>query len=133
MWGSRKGNKVIIIDDEPDFIEMVKIRLEANGYKVITASGGHEGLAMIRSEKPRVIILDVMMPGMDGFEVAKEIKSDPDICNIPVIMLTALGVSFDIDHEENLKKAREAGVFSFLTKPFIPADLIDAVELAFKS
>jgi DNA-binding response OmpR family regulator len=103
--------KILIVDDEPDFVEMVTMRLEANGYDVISANDGASGLACAKTEAPNLILLDVMMPGMDGFEVLRQLSRDPATRAIPVIMLTAKGES------RSIFRAQEMGATDYLIKP----------------
>jgi two-component system alkaline phosphatase synthesis response regulator PhoP len=81
---------ILIIDDDTDFITSTKIMLEYVGYNVMSASDGHEGLEKALEEKPDLIILDVMMPGKDGYSVCREIKENPRICNIPIVIVTSI-------------------------------------------
>ena len=80
-----KKTKILIIDDEPGLIKMVRIRLEANGYEVVSARNGEEGIEKVKSEIPDLIILDIMMPKMDGYEVCNALKSDKRYSMIPII------------------------------------------------
>lgn len=104
--------KVLIVDDEADASIALRIALEAEGYSVIEAQDGYTGISMAQSETPDVILLDIMMPHMDGFEVYQRLKADPVLCSIPVIMLTAKG-GID-DKIEGL----EMGADDYVTKPF---------------
>lgn len=113
--------KILMIDDEPDFVEMVRMRLEANGYEVCTASAGEEGLKVAQAENPHLILLDVMMPGMDGFQVLRKLRSMPDTKYIPVIMLTARGES------KAIFKAQEEGVTDYLIKPCDAPALLETI------
>ncbi len=85
------GKKVLVVDDEPDIRNMLTVRLQANGFTVAAAANGREGLTMMEDFKPDLVILDVLMPEMDGFEVFKIMKKDPKKVDIPVLMLTARG------------------------------------------
>lgn len=87
--------KILCVEDDPDMIDYVRLILGKAGYSVIGAEGGEEGLAAMRSEQPDLILLDLMMPGMDGAEVLLHKKQDPSIADIPVIALTALDSPFD--------------------------------------
>jgi len=114
--------KILIVDDEPDFIEMIQMRLEANGYKVVSANDGLQGLEAARTEKPNLILLDVMMPGMDGFETIRKLRRDADTRGIPVIMLTARGES------PSIFKAQELGAADYLIKPCESDELLAMVK-----
>ncbi|MDW7730946.1 MAG: response regulator [Methanolobus sp.] len=104
--------KLLIVDEEIDALTALKVALEAEGYNVIVALDGFEGIEKARTENPDVILLDIMMPGMDGFEVCRRLKSDPSTDHIPVIMLTAKGETDD--KVEGL----ELGADDYVTKPF---------------
>lgn len=93
-------------------LETVKAQLESNNFKVVTAKDGQEGLDKVKEHKPDLIILDLMMPGMDGFEVCKSLKKDNKTASIPVIVLTAL------EQEEAAKKALSMGAEGYMVKPF---------------
>ncbi|MBN2110072.1 MAG: response regulator [Methanosarcinaceae archaeon] len=104
--------KLLIVDEEIDALTALKVALEAEGYNVIVARDGFEGIEKARTENPDAILLDIMMPGMDGFEVCKRLKSDPSSEHIPVIMLTAKGETDD--KVEGL----DIGADDYVTKPF---------------
>ena len=103
--------KILIVDDEPDIVTMVRMRLEAGGYAVISASDGNSGYSKAKSENPDLIILDVMLPGMDGYKVCRLLKFDQKYKRIPIIMLTAKGGKDDQDI------SRQVGADLFLNKP----------------
>lgn len=104
--------KILIVDEEIDASTALKVALEAEGYNVIEALDGYEGIRKAKSETPDVILLDIMMPGMDGFEVCRRLKADPASSHIPVIMLTAKG---EIDDKV---EGLELGADDYVTKPF---------------
>ncbi len=103
-----KNLKVLIVDDEPEFVELVKLRLEDNGYDVAIASDGKKGLEQIKQEMPDAVLLDIFMPGIDGLEVLKKIRSRDK--NLPVFIVTAFS------NEERFKKARKYNVSGFIGK-----------------
>lgn len=111
--------RILIIDDEPDFIEVIAMRLEANGYEVLRAYNGEEGLRTAVDEKPNLILLDVMMPGMDGFQTLREIRKTVGVRTTPVIMLTAKGES------KSIRRGQELGATDYLIKPFDAEDLLE--------
>lgn len=114
------GKTILLVDDEPDFVKMVKMRVEANGYEAVTAFDGVEGLKIAREVEPDLILLDVMMPRKDGYTVLRELKKDESTKNIPVIALTAksgMDGLFDIE-----------GVEYFVTKPFDADDLMAKIK-----
>ncbi|HHV71263.1 MAG TPA: response regulator transcription factor [Clostridia bacterium] len=111
--------KILLVDDEVSIVEFVKINLERAGYEVIAAYDGNEAIQLAKRERPALIILDIMLPGLDGFEVLREIRK---FSNVPVIMLTAKGE--DIDKILGL----ELGADDYLTKPFNPRELTARVK-----
>ena len=114
--------KILVVDDEIQLIELVQTRLEANGYEVITANDGEEGLEKAKSEEPDLILLDVMMPKMDGYKVCGLLKNDEQYRTIPVILFTGKAQE---DFEDVGKKA---GADAFITKPFEPPVLLAKIE-----
>lgn len=117
-----KNIKVLVIDDEPNIVKMVKSRLEANGYKVISAFGGQEGLQKAKVELPDLIVLDIMMPGMDGTQVGQALKLDASTKNIPVVFLTCL-----VEENEVPKQHVVAGNI-ILAKPFKAEELLEVIR-----
>jgi two-component system alkaline phosphatase synthesis response regulator PhoP len=115
--------KVLVVDDSPDVLLLCKVHLEYEGYAVVTAEDGHEALAAIAREHPDLVILDIMMPGMDGWEVLATIRETWDI---PVVMLTARGEGLD-----EIRGWRE-GAAGYVTKPFNPAALSVTVRKALR-
>ena len=110
MENSKK--QILIIEDEPDIQELLSFNLDNNGYKVYTASNGEKGLDVARKEHPDLILLDLMLPGINGLDVCRIIKSDQDTSGISIIMLTALG------QEEDIIKGVETGADDYVTIPF---------------
>ncbi|MDT8718144.1 response regulator transcription factor [Clostridium sp. 19966] len=104
--------KILVVDDEEHILELIKFNLESNGYKVITATNGLDAIKFAKAEIPHLMLLDLMLPGMDGYDVCKEIKRDSSIANMPIIMITAKG--------EELDKilGLELGADDYITKPF---------------
>lgn len=115
---------VLVIDDDPLMIEMVKDFLESHGYHVIPARTGQEALAKAEISKPDVLILDVMMPGMDGYETCRSLKQDARLSGVPVIMFTA---STDLKFNQ---RAFEAGADFCLSKPFEMDRFLNVVRMA---
>jgi two-component system alkaline phosphatase synthesis response regulator PhoP len=114
--------KILVIDDEEHILELIKFNLENNGYKVITAANGIDALKLARIEVPQLVLLDLMLPGMDGYDVCKEIRRDNSISSIPIIMITAKG--------EELDKilGLELGADDYITKPFSIRELLARVK-----
>ena len=116
-------SKILIADDEPSLRLLVRATLSANkSFELVETSDGNEALAKAQSEMPDLILLDVMMPGLSGFEVCERLKNDPKTKNITIIMLTAKGQQSDRDW------ALSVGTDYFLTKPFSPIELFNLIE-----
>jgi CheY-like chemotaxis protein len=109
---------VLLVDDEPNIRETLSFLLEMEGFRVVTASDGEEGLAKIRVFKPPVVLLDAMMPRRDGFDVCRMVKGDPGLSNVKVVILTALGQKADQE------KGKAAGADFYVTKPFDEDELL---------
>ena len=114
--------KIIIVEDSPTQREQLKDILETHGYQVIAASNGKEALGLLRSDKPNVVISDIVMPEMDGYELCKQIKTDVKLKDIPVLLLTALADPADVI------KGLECGADNFLTKPYDERVLFSRIE-----
>ena len=117
--------KILTCDDEKPIVRLLQVNFERQGYEVVVAYNGAECLEKVASEKPDLIVLDVMMPGMSGFEVLEKLKSNPDTNSIPVIMLTARAQDVDV------LRGWQSGVELYLTKPFNPMELIAFVKRIF--
>ena len=117
-----KSKKILVVDDEPGIVEIVRVNLEREGYDICEALDGQEGWDQVRSEKPDLVILDVMMPRMNGLELLERIEADPHICGVPVILLTVR--ARDMDVIQGLEK----GAVEYLTKPFDPLNLVRVVR-----
>jgi len=115
--------KILCIEDEPQMIELIKLILESKGYETIGAIGGQAGLEAMRREKPDLILLDLMMPEMDGGDVFYAMKEEVELRDIPVIVVTARAAPIDKVLWVNVAK-----VDGYVTKPFGPKDLLDTVE-----
>ncbi len=114
--------KILIVDDEPDFVQLLSIRLKSNGYDVISASDGESGLKKAQAEKPDLVILDALMPKINGFELCKRFRENESTKDVPLIMLTALA------QERDLSKGIKGGADCFITKPFNAVDLLHEIE-----
>jgi CheY-like chemotaxis protein len=123
------AKKILIVDDEPDAVDFAKEVLESEGHTVVTASDGTKGLAAMRREKPDLVVLDVQMPDMDGFEVFQEMKKDEAQKAMPVVMLTGIkekvGIGFSADEMKDYMGARPS---DYIEKPIDPAKLKEAVN-----
>ena len=116
------GKKILVVDDEPNIVRSLAYILKKEGYDVSTAKDGEQAMDMVRDSKPHFMILDVMMPRKSGYDVCEEVKSDPDLRDIHVMMLTAKGQVGD--REIGLSK----GADEYLTKPFSPRLILNKVE-----
>jgi len=116
------GTKVLIADDEPNIVVSLDFMMKREGYDVVVARDGTEALAMIRAEKPRLVLLDAMMPGMTGFDVCEAVRADPDLRETRILMLTAKG------RESDLARGTGVGVDAYVTKPFSTRDLVAKVR-----
>jgi len=114
--------RLLVIDDDLDLAKLTAIRLARAGHEVQSAHDGETGLAAIREFHPELVVLDWMMPGMDGIEVCTAVRADAEIAGTPLIMLTAKSAPADLD------RAFEAGVNAVITKPYTSADLVGRVS-----
>jgi len=113
---------VLVVDDEEDILELVRFNLAREGYVVSCATSGEDTLDISRTDKPSLIVLDLMLPGIDGLEVTRILKDDPETTNIPIIMLTAKG------EEADIVAGLELGADDYVTKPFSPRILVARVK-----
>ncbi len=114
--------KILIAEDERDIRDLIAFTLQFAGHEVITTSNGEEALQTVRAQKPQLVLLDVRMPKMTGYEVCKELKADPATQSIPVVFLSAKG------QESEIRNGLEAGAEQYLLKPFSPDQLIEQVN-----
>ncbi|RLJ65645.1 two-component system alkaline phosphatase synthesis response regulator PhoP [Lacinutrix venerupis] len=119
---NKKDIKILLVDDEPDILEIVGYNLSQEGYQVTTASNGIEGVALAKSEKPQLIILDVMMPKMDGIETCEQIRKLPELKNSLITFLTARGEDY------SQVAGFDAGADDYITKPIKPKVLVSKVK-----
>ena len=113
---------ILAVDDERSILRLIEVNLQRAGFRVTCAGDGVQALEKIAQERPDLIVLDVMMPRLDGFEVLRRLKSDPDTSEIPVLMLTAKAQDADVF------RGWQGGVHGYLTKPFNPSELITWVK-----
>ena len=113
---------VLVADDDEDILQLVSFRLERAGYTVVTAADGQQALAAARQHQPDLAVLDVMMPGLNGYEVTRQLRADPATAAIPVILLTARV------QEADVSRGFEAGADDYLRKPFSPQELRSRVQ-----
>jgi two-component system alkaline phosphatase synthesis response regulator PhoP len=118
--------KILVIEDEADILEVITYNLEREGHKVISCRNGEQGLSRIRTDNPDLVILDLMLPGMDGVEVCRQVKSDPVTRAIPVIMVTAKA------EESDIVLGLGIGADDYITKPFSPKELVARVKVVLR-
>ena len=123
---SPSAKKILIVEDEKDILQLVKLYLEKEGYRTVTASTGSEGLAQVRTEKPDLVVLDLMLPEIDGLEICKRLRAAPDTAMLPIIMLTAKA------EESDTIIGLELGADDYVTKPFSPKTLVARVKALFR-
>ena len=116
------GKRILICDDDPVILRLLQVNLELEGYEVLQAHHGEEALEIASAELPDLIILDIMMPKLDGYQTAERLKSQDDTKEIPVVFVSAKAQQSDIE------KGKSYGVADYLTKPFDPTDLLEIVE-----
>ncbi len=119
------GKRVLLVEDEPNIMEAIRFLLLRDGFHVDTHSDGKSACDMIRTKKPDIVILDVMLPGRSGYDILHDLRQGPDTAELPVLMLTARG------HRKDRELAERYGASRFMTKPFSNSEMLDAVrELA---
>ncbi|BDI31686.1 hypothetical protein CCAX7_37370 [Capsulimonas corticalis] len=114
--------KILVVDDEPPIVRLMEFILARQGHEMLVAVNGEEALAQVREHKPDLILLDIMMPRIDGYEVARTLRADPATCDMPIIMLSAKA------QEEDIQKGMDVGVNEYITKPFGPDHLVRVVN-----
>lgn len=117
---SEEKKTVVCIEDEPDMIDLIRLILNRNGFKLIGAMGGREGLRTVQRVRPDLVLLDLMMPEVDGWEVHRQMKADAELRNIPIVVVTVL--------ERDSEKMRGLQVDDYVRKPFIPQELVQRVS-----
>ena len=119
---AKATTKILVCDDERSIVRLIQVNLERQGWSVVTAYDGKEGLEKVKSDKPDIVVLDVMMPYMDGFEVLKNLRRDPEYQNLPVVMLTAKA------QDKDVFEGYHVGADVYLTKPFNPMELVTFIK-----
>jgi two-component system, OmpR family, alkaline phosphatase synthesis response regulator PhoP len=113
---------VLVVDDQPHIVRLIQLNLEKEDFRVVTAADGVEGMERAREHQPDLVILDVVMPRKDGFEVLHDLKDDPELSHIPVVMLTVKA------HNVDIVKGLRQGAELYLPKPFHPKELVSLVK-----
>jgi two-component system phosphate regulon response regulator PhoB len=116
------GEKIVVIEDEPDILELMQFNLRREGYQVLAAGTGSEGLATVRRESPDLVLLDLLLPGVDGLDVCRRLRADPETREVPIIMVTAKGEESDVVLGLGL------GADDYVAKPFSPRELVARVR-----
>ena len=119
--------KILVVDDDEHILRSLSQYLELEDFNVVSASSGPEALTLFAQEKPDLLVLDVMMPGMDGFQVLETLRKDPETAGVPVLMLTAR------DQHNDILKGYQMGATSYLVKPFNLDELVEAIREVFAS
>jgi DNA-binding response OmpR family regulator len=114
--------KIVVIEDEADILEVLQYNLRREGYLVVSSRDGEEGLEQARRENPDLVLLDLMLPGLDGLEVCRRLQSDPVTSNVPIVMVTAKG------EESDIVLGLQLGADDYVTKPFSPKELLARVK-----
>ena len=113
---------ILVIEDEEDIRELIRYNLEKDGYRVMSANSGEEGLLSVRNSPPDLVVLDLMLPGIDGLQVCREMKADPVLKSVPIVMVTARG------EEPDVVSGLELGADDYISKPFSPKVLLARVK-----
>ena len=119
---SAATKRILICDDDPVILRLLQVNLELEGYDVLLAHHGERAIEVATAEHPDLVILDIMMPKLDGYQTCERLKANDETKDIPVVFLSAKAQETDIE------RGKEYGVAEYLTKPFDPNDLIDVVE-----
>lgn len=123
LMENNKTIRVVCVEDEPEMIDLIRLILGRKGFEVVGANGGKEALGIVRDENPDLVLLDLMMPDMDGWEVYQQLKADAALAAIPVIVVTAKAQSID-----KVLGLHIAKVDDYISKPFSPQELMDSVD-----
>lgn len=113
--------KILVVDDEPMIVRLMEFILARQGHEMLLAVNGEEALQKIRAHHPDLVLLDIMMPRLDGYEVAQQLRADPETSRLPIIMLSAKA------QEKDIRRGGEVGVDAYITKPFSPEHLVRVV------
>jgi two-component system alkaline phosphatase synthesis response regulator PhoP len=111
------AHTILVVDDEPALLRLMAFVLQKQGYEMVTATNGEEALEIVAERHPDLVVLDIMMPRRDGYQVAEEMRATPALADIPIVMLSAKA------QEEDIERGIEAGVNTYVTKPFAPEQL----------
>jgi DNA-binding response OmpR family regulator len=115
---------ILVVDDDPVIVKLLEINFRLEGFRTRTATSGHQAIEIIRDARPALVLLDLMMPGIDGWEVRRAMLENPATAGIPVIVVSARS------QDEDRQQGYALGVTEYITKPFDPAELVEAVRAA---
>ena len=121
------SQRILIVDDEPNIVISVEFLMRREGFDVFSARDGEQGLTAIREQRPDLVVLDVMMPKRNGFEVCEAIRADPDLAGVRILMLTAKG------READFEKGLALGADAYMAKPFSTRELVEKVKVLLES
>ncbi len=113
---------VLVVDDDPVILKLLEVNFEMEGFAVLLAHDGEEGVALTRRQRPDIVVSDIMMPRMSGLELVEELKGDPATSDIPILLLTAKAQTADV------RAGVDAGADDYITKPFEPLELVERVN-----
>ena len=113
--------RVLVVDDDPQVLKLLRVNFELEGYDVLTATNGEEALDLVGRDSPDAVVCDVMMPGIDGLEVVRRLRAQPDTAGLPLVVVSAKAQRADV------KAGLELGADAYVTKPFDPAELLKVV------
>lgn len=122
------SSRIVCIEDDNEIVDLIRLILASQGFQIVGAAGGQEGLTLVQAQKPDLILLDLMMPDMDGWEVYHRLREDRSLAEVPVIIITARAQ--EVDRVLGLQIAH---VDDYLTKPFTPKELLGSVERVLKN
>ncbi|MGH2759146.1 MAG: response regulator transcription factor [Actinomycetota bacterium] len=114
--------RVLVVDDDPQVLKLLRVNFELEGYDVLTATNGEEALDLVGRDSPDAIVCDVMMPGIDGLEVVRRLRAQPDTAGVPLVVVSAKAQRADV------KAGLELGADAYVTKPFDPSELLTVVS-----
>jgi DNA-binding response OmpR family regulator len=114
--------KILTVDDEPDVLELIRFHLAKAGYQVVQAATGRQALEMIRDEKPDLVLLDLMLPDIDGFGICELLRRNPETASLPIVIVSAWGTP------DSKSLGLELGALDYVTKPFSPRVLVDRIQ-----
>lgn len=114
--------RVLVVDDDPQVLKLLRVNFELEGYEVMSATNGEEALELVGRDSPDVVVCDVMMPGIDGLEVVRRLRAQPDTAGLPLVVVSAKAQRADV------RAGLKLGADEYVTKPFDPAELIEIVQ-----